>query len=65
MRKLWLPAVLYRALPLVYLLAGSMMLLVFGGDAMGRSSGLLLIAAGCLIWVLRLVARTGTSSRSQ
>jgi hypothetical protein len=63
MLKLWLPAGLYRVLPLVYLLAGSMMLLVFGGDAMGRTSGLFLIAAGCLIWVLRLVARTGTSSR--
>jgi hypothetical protein len=65
MLKLWLPAGLYRALPLIYLLAGSMMLFVFGGDAMGRTSGLLLIAAGCLIWVLRLVSRTGTSSRSQ
>lgn len=61
MLKLWLPAGLYRALPLVYLLAGSMMLFVFGGDTMGRTSGLLLIAAGCLIWVLRLVARTDTS----
>ena len=62
MQKLWLPGLLYRALPLIYLVAGTLMLAVFGGDAMGRTSGLLLLAAGVLIWVLRLVARTSGPS---
>jgi len=65
MQKLWLPGVLYRALPLVYLLAGTAMLAAFGDDAMGRTSGLLLLAAGALIWVLRLVARTNRSSHDR
>jgi len=62
MRKLWLPGALYRALPLVYLVAGTAMLATFGDDTMGRTSGLLLLAAGGLIWVLRVVASAKRSS---
>jgi len=65
MQKLWLPGVLYRALPLVYLVAGTAMLATFGDDAMGRTSGLLLLAAGVLIWILRLVASANRSSNDR
>ena len=65
MQKLWLPGVLYRALPVIYLLAGTAMLATFGDDAMGRTSGLLLLAAGVLIGVLRLIARANRSSHDR
>jgi hypothetical protein len=65
MLKLWLPTGLYRALPFVYLLAGALMLGVFGDDSLGRTSGLLLLAAGALIWILRRIARTDTSTRAR
>ena len=65
MRTIWLSPTLYRLLPLGYLIAGFLMLATFGGDAMGRLSGLLLIAAGILVWTLRLYARYAAAPDSK
>lgn len=61
MQRMWLPPVLYRLLPAGYLLAGLLMLATFGDDALGRLSGILLCAAGILVWALRLYARSKTN----
>jgi hypothetical protein len=63
MQGIWLPSWLYRFLPLIYLVCGTVMLFVFGEDTIGRLSGLLLYAAALLIWVLRLQARVRTPPR--
>ena len=57
MKRLWLPQRLYRLLPLGYLFFGSVMLVNFGDDSLGRLSGILLCAAGILVLALRLVGR--------
>lgn len=57
MQKIWLPPRFYQLLPVVYLLAGLVMLAVFGDDILGRLSGLLLCAAAVLIWALRAYGR--------
>ena len=58
MQGIWLPAWLYRFLPLIYVVSGSVMFFAFGDDALGRISGLLLYAAAVLIWALRLHGRS-------
>lgn len=58
MQSIWLPSWLYRFLPLIYIVCGSLMFIAFGGDTLGRLSGLLLYAAAILIWVLRLHGRS-------
>lgn len=57
MHKIWLPPKLYQLLPLAYLLFGLLMLAKFGGEPLGRLSGLLLCAAGILVWALRFYGR--------
>lgn len=63
MQSLWFPAWLYRLLPLLYLAGGGLMFHWFGDETMGRFSGLLLCAAGLLIWGLRLYARRAAARR--
>ena len=58
MQRIWLPPKLYQLLPLGYLLSGLLMLVMFGEYPLGRLSGLLLCAAGILVWALRLYARS-------
>ena len=57
MQRIWFPEWLYRFLPLIYVVGGTVMFHVFGDQAAGRLSGLLLFAAAILIWGLRLHAR--------
>jgi len=57
MQSIWFPAWLYRLLPLIYFVAGTLMFYRFGDETIGRFSGLLLWAAAVLIWGLRLYAR--------
>lgn len=59
MQNIWFPAWLYRLLPVLYLVGGALMFRLFGDEFIGRLSGLLLGAAGLLIWGLRLYARRG------
>lgn len=63
MQKLWLPAALYRLLPLGYLVSGLLMLAIFGDEPLGRLSGLLLCAAAALVWALRAHVRRGATTR--
>jgi len=63
MQKMWLPSRLYQLLPLVYLLAGLLMLAIFGDDPLGRLSGFLLCAAAVLIWALRAHGRSKAKAR--
>jgi positive regulator of sigma E activity len=65
MRKPWLPMWLYELLPLVYLLFGVLMFALFGDEPLGTISGLLLFAAGVLVWALRFYTRAKGSPRKQ
>ncbi len=60
---MWLPEWLYRALPLIYAVAGAMMFQLSGDGFAGRLGGAFLIAAAILIWGLRLYARRDASRR--
>jgi len=49
---MWLPDLLYKALPFIYVLAG--VLAVFHGQNLpGRGSGVLLVFTAILVWKLR------------
>lgn len=63
MQSIWFPDWLYRLLPTIYVVCGALMLYLFGEEAIGRFSGVLLWAAAILIWGLRLHARRGVSRR--
>ncbi|WP_405235681.1 hypothetical protein [Lentisalinibacter orientalis] len=63
MQSPWLPAWLYRLLPVLYLAGGALMFHWFGDETIGRFSGLLLCAAGLLIWGLRLYVRRAAARR--
>ncbi len=56
MQRIWFPAWLYRLLPLIYFVGGTLMFYLFGDQTFGRFSGLFLLAAAILIWGLRLYA---------
>ena len=57
MQRIWFPEWLYRFLPLIYFVGGTLMFHLFGDQAAGQLSGGLLFAAAILIWALRLHAR--------
>ena len=63
MQRIWFPAWLYRFLPLIYVVGGTLMFYLFRDESVGRFSGLLLCAAAILIWGLRLHARGEASRR--
>jgi len=63
MQKIWLPSWLYQLLPLVQLLAGLLLLAIFGDDPLGRLGGLLLCAAAALVWALRARGRKKATAR--
>jgi hypothetical protein len=63
MQRIWFPEWLYRFLPLIYVVGGTMMFRLFGDQTAGWLSGLLLFAAAILIWGLRLHARIDASRR--
>ena len=65
MRKIWLPTTLYQLLPLWYLIAGSLMLVLFGNRPLGRLSGLMLCAAAVLIGVLRVHGSSKETARKR
>ena len=65
MQKIWLPPVLYRFLPLAYLLAGSLLLAKFGDEPLGLISGSMLCATAVLIWALRVFGGRKTNARKQ
>lgn len=60
MRKMRFPSWLYELRPVLYLLAGALMLGMFGDELLGVLSGFLLIAAAGVITLLRLHARKRT-----
>lgn len=57
MQSLWLPAWLYRLLPLIYLAGGAVMFHLFGDEDIGQFSAFMLWAAAILVVGLRLHAR--------
>jgi hypothetical protein len=63
MQRIWFPAWLYRFLPLIYAVGGTLMFYLFGDQTVGRLSGFLLFAAAILIWGLRLHARSDALRR--
>jgi hypothetical protein len=62
---MWLPLWLYQLLPIIYLLAGLLMLANFGSEPLGLVSGSMLCAAGLLILVLRIYWANKTSTRER
>ncbi len=63
MQRIWFPVWLYRSLPLLYVVGGTLMFYLFGDQAVGLLSGFLLFAAAILIWGLRIHARRDASRR--
>jgi hypothetical protein len=65
MWKIWFPPRLYRFLPLVYLLSGSLMLARFGDEPLGLLSGLMLCTAAVLVWALRVHKDSNSAAGKQ
>lgn len=65
MSGMWMPAWLYRYLPLIYLLFGLVMFFGFGDQLLGIVSGILLWSAAVLVWALRVYARRNSADRRQ
>jgi hypothetical protein len=63
MQRIWFPEWLYRFLPLLYVVGGTLMLHLFGDQTAGQLSGGMLFAAAILIWALRWHARSDASRR--
>jgi hypothetical protein len=61
MPLIWFPGWLHRLLPLIYVIGGALMFYLFGDQAIGLISGILLFAAALLIWALRLYASVEAS----
>ncbi len=57
MPRVWFPPWLYKLLPVGYLVAGVLLLVSSGDDALGRLGGILLCAAGILVLAMRLYVR--------
>ena len=63
MPLIWFPAWLHRLLPLIYVIGGALMFYLYGDEAVGLLSGILLYAAALLIWGLRRHARREESRK--
>ena len=60
---MWLPDWLYKALPIVYALAG-LLAIYHASNFIGQGSGVLLFLTAFLIWKLRKDGSTNNKSRS-